>query len=133
MRAILLSAALSIVGALQLPNPPKNPSFDPATLPGDPSLILSTNVVIGDKLAFMKSTSKLIASALSKPETYVAVCVNDGLDMIWAGESTPCALGVLYSIGQINKVPGNMHHTLRLLSDRDLLEDPSALRRTMAR
>lgn len=75
-----------------------------AELPGDPSLILNTNVVISDKMEFMKATSKIIAEKLSKPETYVAVCVNDGLDVIWAGEATPCALGTLCSIGQINQV-----------------------------
>lgn len=76
---------------------------DPRDLPGDPSLILNVNVALKDKKAFMKKASAAIVSALSKPETYVAVCVNDGLDIIWAGEDTPCALGCLYSIGSINQ------------------------------
>jgi hypothetical protein len=41
-------------------------------------------------------------SGLGKPESYVSVCVNDGCDMIWGGENTPCALGNLYSLGAIN-------------------------------
>lgn len=76
---------------------------DFSTLPGDPSLILNVNVALKDKKAFMKAASQAIVSALSKPEQYVAVCVNDGLDIIWAGEDTPCALGCLYSIGSISQ------------------------------
>jgi len=50
----------------------------------------------------MAELSKALASGLGKPESYVAVCVNDGCDMIWGGEDTPCALGTLYSLGAIN-------------------------------
>lgn len=85
------------------PTPPA-PAVDPCTLPGDPSLILSTNIDLGsEKVAFMQQCSKAIVAATGKPESYVAVCVNDKLDLIWGGEPTPCALGVLYSIGSIGK------------------------------
>ena len=41
-------------------------------LPGDPSLILTTNVDLGDKkMEIMKACSKAIASATGKPESYV--------------------------------------------------------------
>lgn len=41
-------------------------------LPGDPSLILTTNVDLGDKkLDVMKACSKAIAAATGKPESYV--------------------------------------------------------------
>ena len=97
---------LGAAAALSLPGrPPSSKAVvNPATLPGDPSLILNTNIVIAEKLDFMKAVSKIISKTLSKPESYVAVCVNDGLDMIWAGEDTPCALGTLCSLVQINKV-----------------------------
>jgi len=76
-----------------------------ATLPGDPSLIVHTNVTTTDaegKKKFMKAASQALAKCLSKPESYVAVCVLDGLDMIWAGEDTPCALCSVISLGGIN-------------------------------
>ena len=61
------------------------------------------NVKMGEKKrAFMTAVSKALASSLGKPESFVAVCVNDGCDMIWGGEDTPCALGTLYSLGAIN-------------------------------
>jgi phenylpyruvate tautomerase len=41
-------------------------------LPGDPSLILTTNVDLGDKKAgILKDLSKLVAKSLGKPESYV--------------------------------------------------------------
>ena len=56
-------------------------------LPGDPSLIIFTNVKMGDKkIDFMKKASKAVASCLGKPESYVAVCVEDGKDIIWGGK-----------------------------------------------
>ena len=73
-------------------------------LPGDPSLLLNVNVALGDgKADFMKACSAAIASTLSKPESYVAVSVNDGLDIIFGGDAQPAALGCVYSIGQINQ------------------------------
>ena len=70
---------------------------------GDPSIVLHTNVKMGDKKkAFMTAVSKSLASGLSKPESYVAVCVNDDCDMIWGGQDVPCALGTVYSLGAIN-------------------------------
>jgi hypothetical protein len=41
-------------------------------LPGDPSLILTTNVDLGDKkLQIMKSISKAIEQHTGKPESYI--------------------------------------------------------------
>ena len=45
---------------------PLCPGSDVTKLPGDPSLVLHTNVVMEDKMAFLKSASSLIASALGK-------------------------------------------------------------------
>lgn len=85
---------------------PEGCGIDPATgeiVAGDPSLILNTNVDMGDKKKdFMKAASKALASGLGKPESFVAICVTDKKDMIWGGEDTPCALGCLYSLGSIN-------------------------------
>ena len=67
-------------------------------------MTLNTNVKLGEKkLEFMKAASKALQGGLGKPESYIAIAVNDGVDIIWAGEETPCALGVVYSLGAINR------------------------------
>lgn len=44
-------------------------------LPGDPSLILTTNVDLGDKKGeILKTLSALVASSTGKPESYVGEC-----------------------------------------------------------
>eukprot|EP00892_Ulva_mutabilis_P004291 jgi/Ulvmu1/2233/UM013_0080.1 len=72
-------------------------------LPGDPSLIVHTNVDLGDKkTGFMTAASAAIAQCLGKPETYVSVCVLDKQDMIFGGSAAPCALAQLNSLGAIS-------------------------------
>eukprot|EP01083_Nonionella_stella_P069713 186036_1 len=74
----------------------------PSALPGDPSLILVTNVDLGDKkLEVMKACSKAIQKATGKPEAYIAVAITDNADVIFGGSDDPAALGNLYSIGAI--------------------------------
>uniref|UniRef100_A0A7S1SZM4 L-dopachrome isomerase n=1 Tax=Tetraselmis chuii TaxID=63592 RepID=A0A7S1SZM4_9CHLO len=92
------SARAAMPGTMN-PNVP-----EPFKLPGDPSIIVHTNVSMdpAKKKDFMQAMSSAIASTLSKPESYVAVLVMDGLDLIWAGEDTPCALASLTSLGAIN-------------------------------
>jgi len=69
----------------------------------DPSLFVMTNIKLGDKKAdFMKAASQSVAKCLSKPESYVAVCVQDGQDIIWGGSDAPCALCKVFSLGSIN-------------------------------
>ena len=67
----LLSLPLSLVSAFTMSSNPtaRHPHCD---LPGDPSLILQTNVDLGDKKAeIMKELSVLVAKSLGKPESYV--------------------------------------------------------------
>ena len=73
-------------------------------LPGDPSLVVhvSCEMGLGIRADFMKEMSKHIAETLSKPETYVCVCVHDDVSMTWGGKEEPCTLGTLKSIGGIN-------------------------------
>jgi phenylpyruvate tautomerase len=60
--------------------------------------------VLKDKAGFVASASAAIASCLSKPETYVAVCVTDDhRGMSFGGTTDPTALGCVYSIGSINQ------------------------------
>jgi len=80
--------------------------MDQSLLPGDPSLILSTNISLGDaKLGIMKAISAAISEHLGKPEQYVAVQINDSQSMIFGGSDDPTALGCLYSLGAIGKEP----------------------------
>jgi len=94
-------------------------SADPSTLPGDPSLILTTNVDLGDKkLEVMKACSKAIQAATGKPEAYIAVSITDNASVIFGGSDDPCALGNLYSIGAISmESNGAIHNSVS-----DLLE-----------
>mmetsp|Transcript_2357 Transcript_2357/g.5017 ORF Transcript_2357/g.5017 Transcript_2357/m.5017 type:complete len:131 (-) Transcript_2357:151-543(-) len=83
-----------------IPSPGRHPHCD---LPGDPSLILTTNVDLGDdKGDILKRLSVLVAQSTGKPESYVAVCITDKASMIFGGSDAPLALGCLYSLGGIN-------------------------------
>ena len=102
----LLAAGNALVLVPRAPAPTMGlDSSDVCSLPGDPSLILTTNVPLNDKGGFVKSASAAVAACLSKPETYVAVCVTDGNGegMSFGGTTDPCAVGCVYSIGQINQ------------------------------
>ena len=68
--------------------------IDPCDAPGDPSLILTTNVALDDKPAFVKAASAAVAECLSKPETYVAVCVTDSHEAMSFGGSTVPSQGL---------------------------------------
>ena len=60
---------------------------------------------ISTAAAFVKAASAAVAAALSKPESYVAVCVTDEHEgMSFGGTTDPCAVGCVYSIGAINQV-----------------------------
>lgn len=88
--AVALAAASAPVGCIE---------------PGatDPSLFVQTNINLGDKkMAFMQAASKAVAKCLGKPESYVAVSVQDGQDIIWGGSDSPCALCKVISLGSIN-------------------------------
>jgi hypothetical protein len=67
----LLSSPVSLVSAFTMSSTPtgRHPHCE---LPGDPSLILQTNVDLGDKKAqILKDLSALVAKSLGKPESYV--------------------------------------------------------------
>ena len=67
----LLALFTSPVSAFTMSRNPtaRHPHCD---LPGDPSLILTTNIDLGDKKAeILKELSALVAQSLGKPESYV--------------------------------------------------------------
>lgn len=107
--ALYLLQALSLAArpASRIPAPSPTMSaasaMDPRGLPGDPSLVLHTNVRLADKAAFLRAASRTVVAATGKPESYVAVCVHDGADLLWGGSDAPAAIGCLYSIGAVNK------------------------------
>ena len=75
---LLLQITLSLISSLSLVvsaftmNSIPNARHPHCDLPGDPSLILQTNVDLGDKKAdVMKELSALVAKSLGKPESYV--------------------------------------------------------------
>jgi len=73
-----------------------------STLPGDPSIVITTNVDLGDKkLEVMKGVSKAISARTGKPEQWIAVSIVDNASVIFGGSDAPCALGTMYSIGCI--------------------------------
>ncbi len=110
IRPILKLCFVSMVGMLLVTRrsrsvlaatPPVGCIEDGAT---DPSLFVQTNIDLGDKkMTFMKAASKAVANCLGKPESYVAVSVQDGQDIIWGGSEAPCALCKVISLGSINK------------------------------
>ena len=68
----LLSSPLSLVYAFTMSSTPTTGRHPHCDLPGDPSLILQTNVDLGDeKAAILKELSALVATSLGKPESYV--------------------------------------------------------------
>jgi hypothetical protein len=62
-----------------------NPSgLHPSELPGDPSLVLVTNLDLGDKkLGVMKKCSKAISEATGKPEAYIGVTITDNASVLF--------------------------------------------------
>ena len=60
------------------------PSLHPSELPGDPSLVLVTNLNLGDKkLDVMKKCSKAISEATGKPEAYIGVSITDNASVLF--------------------------------------------------
>jgi len=90
----------NIMSTSDTPSSARHPHCD---LPGDPSLILTTNVDLGDdKGDILKQLSALVTKSTGKPETYVAVCITDNASMVFGGSDAPLALGCVYSLGAIN-------------------------------
>ncbi|KAL7437037.1 hypothetical protein ACHAXM_005427 [Skeletonema potamos] len=99
---LAISPPVSLVSAFTMSSSPigRHPHCE---LPGDPSLILQTNVDLGEnKVRIMKDLSALVAKSLGKPESYVAISITDNVSMLFGGTDAPLALGCLYSLGSIN-------------------------------
>ena len=64
-----------------------------------PLLNIKTNTIIKNKASLAEMASKTIANLLGKPETYVMINIEDDQCLIFAGDSKPCALLSLKSLG----------------------------------
>mmetsp|Transcript_43674 Transcript_43674/g.106779 ORF Transcript_43674/g.106779 Transcript_43674/m.106779 type:complete len:120 (+) Transcript_43674:48-407(+) len=70
-----------------------------------PSLVINTNADLGtsdQKKELMLRLTQAVAKGLGKPDSYVAIQLNDKQAMMWGGSDEPCALCQLASLGAIN-------------------------------
>jgi len=86
--ASLNLSSLATAFAMSNKNDSKAPacgtSVHPSELPGDPSLLLVTNLDLGDKkMDVMKKCSKAISEATGKPEAYIGVSITDNASVIF--------------------------------------------------
>jgi phenylpyruvate tautomerase len=71
-----------------------------------PLIQLETSCDLSDpskKESVAKGLSRLAAEGIGKPEQYVMACIQDKAAMTMAGESGPCALVTVKSIGGLSK------------------------------
>ena len=66
-----------------------------------PYLYIQTNQTVeqSEKQALLKKASGMAAELLGKPESYVMVSMDDGVDLLFAGTEEPAAFVELRSIG----------------------------------
>ena len=66
-----------------------------------PLLTITTNISLDHETAqtLCSKASAHVASLLGKPESYVMICLLDGNTMSFAGDSSPCAMLELKSLG----------------------------------
>ncbi|XKL64705.1 hypothetical protein PGB90_004791 [Kerria lacca] len=75
-----------------------------------PSFELNTNVSKHKVTPeFLKNLSKLVASTLGKPESYVTVSIKPDQYIIWGGTDEPCGFASLMSIGQLGIEQNKKH------------------------
>lgn len=69
-----------------------------------PILTVNINIARGqyDAGALLSALTKAVGDAFHKPVQYVAVQVNDGCNMTFGGDASPCALCTVGSIGNID-------------------------------
>jgi len=72
---------------------------DPTAMP---SLVLTTNVKVGDEKEFVLEFSKIAAAVLGKPEKYISVQYTYNETLTFAGTLEPALLLVITSLGNIN-------------------------------
>mmetsp|Transcript_100574 Transcript_100574/g.162165 ORF Transcript_100574/g.162165 Transcript_100574/m.162165 type:complete len:120 (+) Transcript_100574:135-494(+) len=70
-----------------------------------PSLTINTSADMGSadtKKALMTKLTQVVAKGLGKPDSYVAIQINDKQTMMWGGSDEACALCTCASLGAIN-------------------------------
>ncbi len=74
--------------------------------PHEPLIQLDTSCDLSDgdkKNSLAKTLSRLAAEGIGKPERYVLASVRDNVGMTFSGETGPCALVTVKSIGGLSK------------------------------
>lgn len=74
----------------------------------------------GKRQSLTKALSKLASEGIGKPERYVMAVIHDGLSMTMSGESGPCALVTIRSIGGLTQA---VNQTLATRIDQMLQEE----------
>ena len=66
-----------------------------------PLLTITTNISLDDTTAqkLCSQASSHVAKLLSKPESYVLISLQHGITMSFAGDTSPCAMLELKSLG----------------------------------
>ncbi|XP_074530453.1 macrophage migration inhibitory factor [Halichoeres trimaculatus] len=68
-----------------------------------PMFVVNTNVAKSDiPVALLSEASAELATAIGKPEKYIAVQINPDQMMMFGGKGDPCALCSIHSIGKIS-------------------------------
>ncbi len=75
---------------------------------------------MGKKQSLTRALSKLAAEGIGKPERYVMASVHDKVDMTMSGETGPCALVTIKSIGGLTQ---GVNQTLATKIDQLLQEE----------
>ncbi|XP_034546571.1 macrophage migration inhibitory factor [Notolabrus celidotus] len=78
-----------------------------------PMFVVNTNVAKGDvPEALLTEASSELATAIGKPEQYIAVQINPDQMMLFGGKGDPCALCSIYSIGKISGAQNKQYSKL---------------------
>jgi len=64
-----------------------------------PCLLIHTNIEVADKSTFLARCSRVVATTLGKPESYVMLELSDSRAMLFAGSDAPLAFLELKSLG----------------------------------
>lgn len=89
-----------------------------------PVVRIHTNITVEDKTSLIKKASSLVASALSKPESYVMVMAEDNQALCFAGSDAPAAYLEVKSLGLSSSQTATLSDTICTFIDDELGIEP---------
>ena len=92
-----------------------------------PLLIIKTNCPVEDKINLALAASRETATALSKPESYVMVNIEDSQALVFAGSEQPAAYLELKSLGLPEAKTAEISATLCTFIQEKLDIDPARI------